>query len=447
MKKIFLTFIILLISCSNEQDTYIGGKILKKNNNEIFIRKDENLIKKININEAGIFFSKLDSVDDGLYNFFHLPEFQYLILEKGDSLILRLNVLDFDESLVFTGKGSSKNNYLIDIFLKHEEEEIFIKSKSNLKEKEFKKITDSLLKNKTDEYVRFIKNNSTTKTTKLILKHAIKLPVYSSLETYISNLELNLNSSEIYDFRNDIDLNIGSLSNFKPYLDYIISRIFNESSQFQNKKNISKLDYNLNRIDFVKKNISQAIIRSKILRYIAYEYLLEESNLVNIDTFLNKFLETSKNEKTNAEINQLFSNIISLQSGNIIPEIELIDKNNSIIKTTGFDNKNPVIFVFWSYEQNSHQIGLFKRINRILDYNKNYDFHAININTDNGKWKNIINKYKNRTHLNHFRSVNFENMSKKMILNNLNKVIITNKKGEINKILTINELETYLNLN
>ena len=447
MKKIFLTFIILLISCSNEQDTYIGGKILKKNNNEIFIRKDENLIKKININEAGIFFSKLDSVDDGLYNFFHLPEFQYLILEKGDSLILRLNVLDFDESLVFTGKGSSKNNYLIDIFLKHEEEEIFIKSKSNLKEKEFKKITDSLLKNKTDEYVRFIKNNSTTKTTKLILKHAIKLPVYSSLETYISNLELNLNSSEIYDFRNDIDLNIGSLSNFKPYLDYIISRIFNESSQFQNKKNISKLDYNLNRIDFVKKNISQAIIRSKILRYIAYEYLLEESNLVNIDTFLNKFLETSKNEKTNAEINQLFSNIISLQSGNIIPEIELIDKNNSIIKTTGFDNKNPVIFVFWSYEQNSHQIGLFKIINRILDYNKNYDFHAININTDNGKWKNIINKYKNRTHLNHFRSVNFENMSKKMILNNLNKVIITNKKGEINKILTINELETYLNLN
>ncbi len=447
MKKIFLTFIILLISCSNEQDTYIGGKILKKNNNEIFIRKDENLIKKININEAGIFFSKLDSVDDGLYNFFHLPEFQYLILEKGDSLILRLNVLDFDESLVFTGKGSSKNNYLIDIFLKHEEEEIFIKSKSNLKEKEFKKITDSLLKNKTDEYVRFIKNNSTTKTTKLILKHAIKLPVYSSLETYISNLELNLNSSEIYDFRNDIDLNIGSLSNFKPYLDYIISRTFNESSQFQNKKNISKLDYNLNRIDFVKKNISQAIIRSKILRYIAYEYLLEESNLVNIDTFLNKFLETSKNEKTNAEINQLFSNIISLQSGNIIPEIELIDKNNLIIKTTGFDNKNPVIFVFWSYEQNSHQIGLFKRINRILDYNKNYDFHAININTDNGKWKNIINKYKNRTHLNHFRSVNFENMSKKMILNNLNKVIITNKKGEINKILTINELETYLNLN
>ncbi len=34
-----------------------------------------------------------------------------------------------------------------------------------------------------------------------------------------------------------------------------------------------------------------------------------------------------------------------------------------------------------------------------------------------------------------------------MVLNNLNKAIITNEKGEITKILTINDLETYLNLN
>ena len=110
-------------------------------------------------------------------------------------------------------------------------------------------------------------------------------------------------------------------------------------------------------------------------------------------------------------------------------------------------NKNSVIFVFWSYEQNSHQIGLFNRINRILDNEINYDFHAININVDNEKWISVLNKYKNRAHFSHFRSVNFENMSKKMVLNNLNKAIITNEKREITKILTINDLETYLNLN
>jgi len=43
--------------------------------------------------------------------------------------------------------------------------------------------------------------------------------------------------------------------------------------------------------------------------------------------------------------------------------------------------------------------------------------------------------------------VNFESMSKKMILNNLNKVIITEDNGIIKKILTLNTLERYLENN
>ena len=37
--------------------------------------------------------------------------------------MFRLNTLDFDESLVFTGEGAKKNNYLINLFLEHEKEE------------------------------------------------------------------------------------------------------------------------------------------------------------------------------------------------------------------------------------------------------------------------------------------------------------------------------------
>ena len=68
----------------------------------------------------GTFKSLIDIDKNGLFNFFHPPEFQYLIINKGDSLVLRLNSLDFDESLIFSGKGSAKNNYLINVFLKHE---------------------------------------------------------------------------------------------------------------------------------------------------------------------------------------------------------------------------------------------------------------------------------------------------------------------------------------
>ena len=58
--------------------------------------------------------------------------------------------------------------------------------------------------------------------------------------------------------------------------------------------------------------------------------------------------------------------------------------------------------------------------------------------------REYISNLKKRNNLKHFRSVNFEDMSKKMVLNNLNKVIITDNKGQINSILNITELENFL---
>ena len=37
--------------------------------------------------------------------------------------MLRLNTFDFDESLVYTGKGAKENNFLMDIYLLNEEED------------------------------------------------------------------------------------------------------------------------------------------------------------------------------------------------------------------------------------------------------------------------------------------------------------------------------------
>ena len=143
-KKIIYFFLITsILACNNQNVTFLNGKIIKPTNNQIQLLKDEKVIKNIKINSDGIFSSSLDNLSNGLYNFVHLPEFQYLIIEKGDSLVLRLNSLDFDESLVFSGKGSSKNNYLIDVFLEHEEEEDYVKSNYKSSKRVFKQIIDS----------------------------------------------------------------------------------------------------------------------------------------------------------------------------------------------------------------------------------------------------------------------------------------------------------------
>ena len=446
IKKIISFFlIILIIGCKSEYKTYISGKIIKPTNNEIQLLKDEKVIKNININNEGIFSTSIDNLNDGLYNFIHLPEFQYLIINKGDSLVLRLNSLDFDESLVFSGKGASKNNYLIDVFLEHEKDENYVKINYKSSRIIFKNIIDSLLSKKIKHYSDYnFKSNSISD---LIINHAILIPLYSHIENYIILNKKNHSKNIQYfnSYRKEINLNINELSHFKPYLDYITLKSINES--FSEKRGYDyNLNFNLLRLNYIKNQISNETIKTKLLRFIAYEYLLEEKLLINIDQFIYEFLKISDNENTNNEVSILYKNINLLQVGKKFPEIKLFNENK-IVNGTEINVNNKNIFVFWSYDQNAHQVNLFSKINIFSDKYSNYYFNLININTDSVKWKNnYSNKFYNNR-IKNFRAVNFESMSKKMILNNLNKVIITDNNGIIKKILTLNDLEKYLENN
>lgn len=448
--KIIITFIsfLLFTSCqlfNKNTHTYLAGKILKKTSEKISVLKDEKIINETSISENGNFYLELNNIKDGLYNFKHLPEFQYLILEKGDSLVLRLNALDFDESLVFNGNGSSKNNYLMDVFLNHEKEESFLNL--NLKQNpiKFREIIDSLLTFKINRFNDFQKTNKLNNISKLILEYSIKLPLYSKIETYLSIYkqtgQLKEIKNEFYEFRDKIDLNIDELSHFKPYLDYIILRTINESGIDYNSYSNLDLQFNLDRIKFVDLAISNPVVKSTILRYIAFEYLLKENILIDIDTFLNVFLEISENNNTNIEIEQLYLNITALQVGNSIPDIKLLSIDNKTISNRDLYSNKPIIYVFWSYEQNSHQLSLFNRIFNILNKNNNYNFFSININSDESKWKESLKKIRKRNNIKHFMTSDFTSMSKKMILNNLNKIIITNKGGKIISVTDIMKLE------
>ena len=446
IKKIISFFlIILIVGCKSEYKTFISGKIIKPTNNEIQLLKDEKVIKNININNEGIFSTSIDDLNDGLYNFIHLPEFQYLIINKGDSLVLRLNSLDFDESLVFSGKGASKNNYLIDVFLEHEKDENYVKINYKSSRIIFKNIIDSLLSKKIKHYSDYnFKSNSISD---LIINHAILIPLYSHIENYIILNKKNHSKNIQYfnRYRKEINLNINELSHFKPYLDYITLKSINES--FSEKRGYDyNLNFNLLRLNYIKNQISNETIKTKLLRFIAYEYLLEEKLLINIDQFIYEFLKISDNENTNNEVSILYKNINLLQIGKKFPEIKLFNENK-IVNGTEINVNNKNIFVFWSYDQNAHQVNLFSKINIFSDKYSNYYFNLININKDSVKWKNnYSNKFYNNR-IKNFRAVNFESMSKKMILNNLNKVIITDNNGIIKKILTLNDLEKYLENN
>ncbi|MEC7880176.1 MAG: hypothetical protein VX718_02495, partial [Bacteroidota bacterium] len=104
-------------SCNNNDPSvfYIGGEIINPSSSNVNIYRNNIKIDSVELDDNNTFFKQINNINSGIYRIEHLPEYQNILVDKGDSIWIRVNGEDFSESLSFTGKGSSKNNFLIDI--------------------------------------------------------------------------------------------------------------------------------------------------------------------------------------------------------------------------------------------------------------------------------------------------------------------------------------------
>src|SRR5690606_7095163 len=152
------------------------------------------------------------TLSSGLYTFSHGGEIQIVLLEPNDSIMFRLNTKDFDESLVFTGKGAKKNNYLVNLFLNGEAEDKIILSFSQLPAEEFEIKLDSLREIKLNDLREFITKQSTSELFNHLAESNINYDYYLSKEVYpfvnYANSErknFESLSDNFYDYRNHIN--------------------------------------------------------------------------------------------------------------------------------------------------------------------------------------------------------------------------------------------------
>src|SRR5690554_8152381 len=106
----FLLFLMLtFVSCKkdakqNEGDiAYLGGEIINPSNNYVVLLKGNSVIDTLPLDTKNRFLYKVKELIPGLYTFSHGGEIQMVLLEPLDSIMFRLNTMEFDESLVFTG--------------------------------------------------------------------------------------------------------------------------------------------------------------------------------------------------------------------------------------------------------------------------------------------------------------------------------------------------------
>ncbi|NER13352.1 hypothetical protein GWK08_07880 [Leptobacterium flavescens] len=450
MRYLLLAFFTLIAcSCTSEKTSsvaYFGGEIINPNDSYVVLYKNDEVIDSVELDENNRFFIQLEEgYKEGLYHFVHRPEEQYVLIEKGDSILIRLNTLDFDESLVFTGRGAEKNNFLIDMFLVNEDEEQLVHDYFALEPKEFDKKMDSLRGMKMEQYENLVSNFELSKNAKDIAKASINFPYYDNKEVYPHMHRKTKGLKEIeeipagfYDYRKELNYNDSRLSYFRPYLNYLSMHFSNMSYESCMEKCAEEpsvpersLHFHTHKLKLIDSLVKKEEVRDNLLRNTAYTYLLQDhDNPAGSKEFITTFNTFSEECKFKEDVNNLYTSIQKLQPGNSLPEIALVKPDSSLSSISSELSGENTVFYFWSINQKNHMKRINKKVKSLRKKYPELRFVGININESQERWLHSLKMLGLETE-NQYRCANFNEISRKFVIRNLNKIIIVNPDGTI----------------
>ncbi|MGB5553383.1 MAG: transaldolase [Flavobacteriaceae bacterium] len=444
IKKILCLFLFALVSCGKEDtkspNVFFAGEIVHPTNDYVVLYKGEVVIDSAKLDDNNRFTFDLDTAANGLYHFYHNPELQYVYLEKGDSLMVRLNTIDFDESLVFSGKGEEINNFLLDLFLTDEVEVRDIYSKYyEMEPEDFKKRIDSLKNLKLSAFEEFTADIELSGEAKALAKASINYTYYNYKERYPyehkqRSREPSIHElpSNFYDYRKDLSYNEQNLNYLRPYYNFMRSHIENltytgcrHECTADAKMAKNQLHFNRHRMKLIDSLVQEKELKDNLLRNVAFSYLLwakdkEENNQVFIDEFHN----LSGNNRHIKEIDELYYGINNIQPNKNIPDLQVINFAGDHVSMNDIAKKGKTVFYFWSGTEKKHFNDISKRVSELTKSKPEYHFVGISFKTDEASWKGILETSGLDASL-QFRSDNFEELRKALVIYPLNKCIIT----------------------
>ena len=402
MKNTFILFFyatcsfILFLSCKhdkiNEDATYFGGQIVNPKSSKVYFLLNEKFLDSAYLDKNNRFLFKFDKLTPSLYTFSHGNEYQYVYLEPKDSIILRLNTWDFDESLVFIGKGSERNNFLMNLFLNDELEDRTFMPFFLLPPDAFSAKIDSALKLKQNLYNQF-KTNA-PKQSDLFDKFAkvtLNYPLYSKKENYplYNKRKLNLDSlplldSTFYEYRKQINLNDSSLVYFYPYRNYINAYIHHNA--YEKKSLLPETNVSLNMIENIIEAINQKELKNLFLYRTIYDsFFYHDLTDKQRETEQALFYKNCDEQKYVKEIKQLSNDYKNIKKGTKLIEFKVINTKGVEILSSDIIKNEKTVLYFWS-EKLINTNNLSKRVRYLQQSYPNLNFIGINIDKHKETW-------------------------------------------------------------
>ncbi|MGO4918885.1 transaldolase [Maribacter spongiicola] len=438
------TCVALLMGCSStnkdSETVLFAGEIVNPTSNQVILMKGGLKIDSAKLDDKNRFKFKLPSLENGLYHFNLAPEFQYVYLEKGDSLMVRLNTIYFDESLVFSGSNEETNNFLLNLFLTAEDEDSAMYTDYyELEPADFLEKIESLKKEK-------VSNLNEINSENLLSEEAVKLLTGSIDYTYNRYKEIypfqhkrktaeqNFHDlpQDYFSYRTQINYGDNTLTYLRPYYDFMKAHFGNLAymSCVKNCKDSAndyskQLHYKKHKLHLIDSLVVEKELRDNLFRNVALDYLLKKKDAPeNTEIFLNEFKNVSKNNMHIEEIENLYQGITNLQPSKIIPNLEVLNFENQSKTLTEISANRKVLFYFWSGTNKKQYLDIFNRIAVLKEKKPEYELIGINIKTDFDQWKSIIATLGVDSTL-QYHSTDFKELTEKLVLYPMNKAILT----------------------
>ncbi|MFD0993555.1 hypothetical protein [Tenacibaculum geojense] len=381
-KYILPLLTIFFLSCSKspkKEFTYFGGKIINPKTDFVVLFDNEKPLDTIKLKNDHTFMGKLKGIHSGLYYFKHGPEHQFVYLEPNDSLLIRLNTWDFDESLVFSGVNADRNNVLIEAFLQTEIDQRNFYKYYTLQPEQFKLKVDSLLNRKANFIEDYkLNNNETSEQFLKTLSIALNYPIYTKIENYIAQKKLKNLPDNFANHRELTNINLDSLMFFGTYYRYVQANLYGEVYQNDNYK--TNDDYTVALLNDIDKKIVSEKSKNRMLRRAAIRHFYDKSschvNKQMFDTFLNL---TSDNEDKE-EMKRLLNDIYKLNKNKQLPDFKMVSPQGAIENVSELAANKKTIIYFRNSKRSSKD-WVAKRINYLVHNNPDKTFLVVNMDT------------------------------------------------------------------
>ena len=412
MKQLLpLCLLALLASCTKKNETqnsvYFSGQIVHPTSDYVVLYKGDKAIDSSRLDEDNRFTIEVKDLEPGLHHFEHAPEHQYVYLEPGDSILIRLNTMAFDESLAFFGSNEQINNFLIEMFLSHEDEEQLISSYYSLPPTEFSFKTDSLRQMKIEELNTLLADVQMSPEAQSMGQAVIDFSNYVYREKYPfvhrkkSNEDIIHELPEdFYAYRKNLNVNSEQLSYLEPYYKFLKYHFGNLTyatcakdcgmTEFSRKDFLHLNRHKLNLIDSL---VQQETLKNNLIRNVVLDYLIKVHRTDELtDAFLDQYNAMTTHDGHRHEIQAKYQGIKDLQFGATLPAVGVYGMNEKLTTFQEIAKGKHTLFYFWSAHQLGHYKNVSRRVEQLQKERPDWVFVGINLETENTTWKALVRK-------------------------------------------------------